>query len=232
MNPALTLICFALPEEAKPFRRHVQSLPAVKLLVTGIGRGNTERALAAEWRTTPPAVVLTCGFAGGLDPGLELNSVLFQTGDTILAEQLKARGFRAARFHCAARMAVTAAEKNALWRETGADAVEMESAHAHRLCRERGVSCATVRVISDTAGEDMPLDFNTLTTPEMRMDFGKLALAVVKSPGKIAGLLRLQRQTAAAASALAEALHQLLGAPGVPLGLLLFTAWQLRSGGA
>jgi hypothetical protein len=114
-------------------------------------------------------------------------------------------------------MAVTGAEKSALRRETGADAVEMESARVHQLCRERSVPCATVRVISDTAGEDMPLDFNTLTTPEMKMDFVKLALAIAKSPGRIGGLLRLRRQTLSAASALAGALARFVGPGRAPI---------------
>lgn len=205
----LTLVCFALPEEAKGFQR--RNLSAVRVVVTGMGRANTERALAAALMETNPGLVLTCGFAGGLDPALALNTVLFETKDTALAERLSGAGLRAARFHCASRMAVTAAEKASLRRETGADAVEMESAHVHRLCLERGLPCATVRVISDTADEDMPLDFNRLTTPEMKMHFGRLALAIGKSPTKIAALLRLQRQTAAAARALADALARLTG---------------------
>ncbi len=202
-------MCFALPEEAKGFQR--RNLSAVRVVVTGMGRANTERALAAALMETNPGLVLTCGFAGGLDPALALNTVLFETKDTALAERLSGAGLRAARFHCASRMAVTAAEKASLRRETGADAVEMESAHVHRLCLERGLPCATVRVISDTADEDMPLDFNRLTTPEMKMHFGRLALAIGKSPTKIAALLRLQRQTAAAARALADALARLTG---------------------
>ena len=212
MNAVPPLVCFALPEEARPFQK--SPVPNATVLVTGMGRMNSERALAAFLAQTTPAFVLTCGFAGGLDPVLELNTVLFETGDSALAERLGAAGVGRARFHCASRMAVTAAEKAALRRDTGADAVEMESAHVHRLCQERGVSCATVRVISDTATEDMPLDFNTLTTRDLRMHFGKLALAIAKSPGAIRGLLRLQRQTAAAAEALKGAIERVLRGAG------------------
>jgi hypothetical protein len=42
------------------------------------------------------------------------------------------------------------------------------------------------------------------------MDFGKLALALAKSPGRIPSLLRLQRQTATAAKSLAEALIKIV----------------------
>ena len=206
---ALILVCFALPEEAGAFRKQLHGLPRVRVRVTGMGRKNTERALVPALTDANLARVFTCGFAGGLDPALSLNTVLFETADATLAARLSAAGLRAARFHCASRMAVTAAEKAALRRATGADAVEMESAFIHKLCRERGIPCATVRVISDTAGEDMPLDFNQLITPEMNMHFGKLALAIGKSPGKFGSLLRLQRQTAAAARALADALARL-----------------------
>jgi adenosylhomocysteine nucleosidase len=207
----LALVCFALPEEAKPFRKQLRERPTVRVLVTGMGRRNTERALTAELMETKLARVFTCGFAGGLDPALTLNEVLFETTDAMLAARLSAAGLRAARFHCASRMAVTAADKAALRRETGADAVEMESAYIHRLCREHGIPCATVRVISDAAGENMPLDFNQFTTTGMKIHFGRLALALGKSPTKITGLLRLQRQTAAAARALADALARLTG---------------------
>ncbi len=203
---APVFVCFALPGEARPFRKLAPKSAALRVIVTGMGRRNTQRTLAAALMESKPALVWTCGLAGGLDPALALNTVLFETADAALAARLSSAGLRPARFHCASRMAVTAAEKGALRRETGADAVEMESGCVHGLCRQHGVRCATVRVISDTADENLPLDFNALTTPEMNMDFGKLALAVAKAPGRIPALLRLQRQTASAAKTLAEAL--------------------------
>jgi nucleoside phosphorylase len=204
------LVCFALPGEARPFQKLAPKSDAIRVIVTGMGSGNTERTLAAALKESEPALVLTCGLAGGLDPALTHNTVLFETSDAALAARLSSTGLRAARFHCASRIAVTAAEKAAMRRETGADAVEMESECVHGLCRLHGVRCATVRVISDTADENLPLDFNALTTSEMNMDFGKLALALAKSPGRIPSLLRLQRQTAMAAKALAEVLVRIV----------------------
>ena len=205
-NSAPVFVCFALPGEARLFHKLAPKSATIRVIVTGMGIRNTEHALTAALGESRPAFVLTCGLAGGLDPALAANTVLFETADAALAARLSSAGLRPAHFHCAPRIAVTAAEKAALRRETGADAVEMESGCVHGLCRQHGVPCATVRVISDTAREDLPLDFNALTTPELNMDFGKLALALVKSPGRIPALLRLQRQVAAAAKVLAEAL--------------------------
>ncbi len=86
----------------------------------------------------------------------------------------------------------------------------MESAAIHAVCAERGIPCATVRVISDTANEDLPLNFNTLAKPDKSLDYGKLFLAIAKSPGKIRALMKLQKQTRFAAERLAEVLGRIL----------------------
>jgi adenosylhomocysteine nucleosidase len=173
--------------------------------------------------------VLTCGFTGGLNPDLKLGDVVFETVNAPLApslsppggervsggtgeglvSKLAAAGAKPVKFFCADRIATTVAEKKKLRAETGADAVEMESGAIHAVCRERGISCAMVRVISDTAGEDLPLDFNRLFKPDMSLDYGKLAWAIAKSPGKIGALLKLQKQTRFAAEKLAAVLSKI-----------------------
>jgi adenosylhomocysteine nucleosidase len=98
--------------------------------------------------------------------------------------------------------------------QTGADAVEMESAAIQAVCAEAGVPCATVRVISDAAGEDLPLDFNRFTRPDYRLDFGRLLWAVVRTPAVVRPLLRLRRTTRAAALRLAAVLTEVIRAAG------------------
>ena len=67
-----------------------------------------------------------------------------------------------------------------------------------------------MRVISDTGHEDLPLDFNELAKPDKSIDFGKLAWAIAKSPGKIGALMKLQKRTKFAAEQLAAVLKQLI----------------------
>ena len=86
----------------------------------------------------------------------------------------------------------------------------MESQVICAVCREQKIPCATVRVILDTANEDLPLDFNRLMTANQKMNYGKLALALAKSPGKAGALLRLQQQSKAAAEKLGQVLAGLL----------------------
>ena len=238
-----TLICFALKEEAAPFRKIAAGKSGISILLTGIGRQNAEKSLrefllnwgarasgahrqasrlpenarietihAAPETGALPELVLTCGFAGGLNPDLKLGDVVFevQSPKSKVQSQLLASGAKPANIFCADRIATTVAEKKKLRAETGADAVEMESAAIHAVCRERGIPCATIRVISDTANEDLPLDFNALAKSDKNLDFGKLFLAIAKSPGKIGALMQLQKKTKFAAGQLADVLAKII----------------------
>jgi nucleoside phosphorylase len=207
------LVCFAVPEEAKPFRRSAAGArPEVQVLVSGMGQTNAAKALQDALGAWQPTLVLTTGFAGALRPGLECGALVFDADSTSgLEPGLIAAGALRAKFHCLDRVASTAREKQALWETTKADAVEMESGVIRALCCAQGIPSATLRVILDTAAEDLPLDFNALLTPDCRLSAGKLALALMRSPGRIPALRRLQKQTAAAADRLSAGLNAVLG---------------------
>ena len=211
------LICFALKEEAAPFHRVAARHPGVVTLIVGIGRQNAEKSVRSFLTASAPALVLTCGFAGGLNPELKLGDVIFEpagpaANNQKLTEALLAAGARPAKIYCADRIATTVAEKQALRAATGADAVEMESGAIQAVCAERGLACVTVRVISDTAHEALPLDFNALAKADKSLDFGKLAWAIAKSPGKIGALMQLQKKTKFAAERLADVLAKIISA--------------------
>jgi adenosylhomocysteine nucleosidase len=204
------LVCFALKEEANTFQKLAAEREDIRVLLTGIGRKNAESAVAASLVGSQPQIVLTCGFAGGLDPRLAIGDVVFTTDNANLRAKLNEAGARRATFHCATRVAVTVAEKAELRRTTGAEAVEMESEAIQAICRERGIPCATVRAISDTANDDLPVDFNQLAKPDLNLSYSKLASALARSPGKIPALLRLQKNCHLAGERLAAVLAKVL----------------------
>jgi nucleoside phosphorylase len=222
------LVCFAVKEEARPFQQRLAAAsggippggqrsesptsPKVRVLLTGMGPRNAlESIRAALDAEPPPRLVLSCGFAGGLRRELTTGTVVFAADpEMALARTLEAAGAAAGTFHSSDRVVWRAEEKRALYAATRADAVEMESGVISKVCGDRNVPFAVVRVILDSAEQDLPLDFNQVMTPDQRLDLKKLAVALVISPGKVPALLRLQRQSRAAAGRLAEVLVRVL----------------------
>src|SRR5688500_2456852 len=158
------LFCFAVEQEAKFF-----SQPGMEVLITGIGRENAERSLHRALRKEPYQLVLSCGFAGGLNPYLTTGTVVFSADeDAGLPGPSRSAGACPGNFHCHARVAITVQAKRRVWEATGADAVEMESQIIRAICRAHEIPSATIRVISDAAHENLPLDFNVFMTSEQQ----------------------------------------------------------------
>lgn len=213
MSPVgFSLVCFAVREEAAVFRKLAAGNPQIRICLTGMGAQNAQRSLISLLARDRPQAVCTCGFAGGLSPQFSFGTVLFNAdpGMPICAPLLES-GAHPGRFHCSERVVSTAKKKEELWKMTGADAVEMESQPIRAICAKEKIPSATVRVILDTAEEDLPLDFNEVMDSSYRIRFSKLISRVILSPRKITTLLQFQRKCQIAAHKLAHALdHALL----------------------
>ena len=214
-NKSRIAVCFALAEEAGAFKKLRGD--ATPVFFTGIGRANAEKAVRQFLAANSPELLLTCGFAGGLRPEWKIGDVLFEIREdrgnddfAVLRAKLTEAGAKPAKIFCADRIAVTAAEKKKLREQTSADAAEMESGAIHAVCQQNGVPCATVRVISDTADEDLPFDFNNYLKEDKSVDMSKLMMAVAKAPWKMGALMALQKNTKLAAEKLAEVLGKIV----------------------
>jgi len=217
--PVGVLVCFAVQEEMKFFAPHrsggdeSQWATTFQVWLTGMGRKNAAESARKAIARMKPERVITAGFAGGLNPALKFGSIVYdQDFDAGFEAELADLGAAPARFYCHRRVAITVDEKAALWKETGADAVEMESSVIRTICREFRIPSATIRVISDDAMQDLPLDFNALMTSQDRINYLKLFGAVLGRPRQIPKLIQFQRQTVAAAGRLGAALEYLLRA--------------------
>jgi uridine phosphorylase len=252
---ASLFLTFAVKEESRPFQKLIGSRSDLRVLLTGIGQRNAEKTIRKVLAEQPPQLVITCGFAGGLNPELATGTVIFSadedfaspinppsapptegrqisdargefpswegsgvgsatqepaTRSEFLVSALLSAGARPAKFHCAKRVAANAEEKRALRQSTGADAVEMESGVIRAICREHNIPSATVRVISDAANEDLPLDFNRLMDADQNLSYSKLALTLLKSPRKVGVLLKFHKVTRASAERLANVLIKII----------------------
>jgi adenosylhomocysteine nucleosidase len=206
----MTLVCFAVKEEANAFQK-LAGASDVQVLVTGMGRRNAEKTFRARVENEKPELVITSGFAGGLNPALSLGDVVYDADASVtIISALATAGGRPAKFVCVEKVASTAREKQTLRAASGADAVEMESEAIRGICRAAKIPSATVRVILDTAGEDLALDFNEFMDENQRLNTAKLAWAVVRSPLKIGALLQLRKNSKAAAERLAQVLNAIL----------------------
>src|SRR5947207_2774502 len=119
-SAAATLVCFAVEQEAAHFRHLARGAAGVEILITGMGRRNAEQALSAVLGRRCPQRLITAGFAGALVPDLGRGTVVFFGGqDPPLETRLLGLAARRVRFHCAERVASTAAEKRLLQSSTG-----------------------------------------------------------------------------------------------------------------
>jgi adenosylhomocysteine nucleosidase len=180
------------------FAREVE-LPQGRWLLAANGPGRGRAAAILETRRRVDGL-MSVGFCGALDPELRI-------GDIVVSGEIPVTGnvgYVRGNVLCLDRVVVKASEKRTLRQTTGADAVEMESAAVAAGAEDWGVPFCSVRVVSDTAQEDMPLDFNDFRDSQGRFSRIRIAAAALRHPGVIAGLLRLERNCGTAAESLGE----------------------------
>lgn len=186
----------------------------VLLIAGGMGvrcAARATEALIAEW--SPDAIVIT-GVAGALSADLRRGDVLaasrVQTESGRLAPPILLPNTPTGTLLSVDRVLVTALEKEVALRALGAlqepAAVEMETAGAAAVAERLGVPWGAVRAISDGAEESLPMDFNRLRAKDGDLPIASVALAAMRQPGCIPGLIRLASGTNLAAKALARAL--------------------------
>jgi hypothetical protein len=168
------------------------------LIANGPGPRLVERALG---RRPDVDRILSVGFCGALDPALRIGDIV------VSGEVPKGLGASFVRGDVVSvdRVAFTAREKRDLRAATGAAVVEMESAAVAQKAQEWALPFGCVRVVSDAAREDLPLDFNRYRDADGRFERTRIALAALGRPFTVLpGLMRLDRDCRRAAERLGE----------------------------
>jgi adenosylhomocysteine nucleosidase len=188
--------------------------------LTGIGpKAAASRICGFTWCENLD-ICISSGFAGALRPEFKIGDVLAareivrnqphgkESGSKVLSTErlIQIAGKEGAmvveRFYSSPLTVRTAEEKQSL--RHIAEAVEMESLEVLEEALLWSREVVAIRAISDSADEDLPLDFDAVVTDDGRLSVARLAGEIIRTPTAIPGLIRLGRRSAVAAKRLAD----------------------------
>lgn len=162
-------------------------------------------AVVREVRLENIVGIISTGYCGALDPRLQVGDIVVAdivSDETHLSSD---RAFARGAVTTQDRVAVRATEKRALHEQTGAIAVDMEADAVQKRAHELGVRYGCIRVVSDAAEEDMPLDFNRYRNADGNFSRLRIAFAAMARPFSVMpALLEFDRRSKQASLTLGD----------------------------
>ena len=209
-------VVVGLPQEAAILKR-VLGKAAPPVACAGAQSARAER-VAAELIAGGANVLLSFGFAGGLDPALRPGDIIVGAGVVPIDGTMRETDDALARRICAAldeagcrwsaglvagadQALATTAAKQALAARTGALVVDMES-HAVAAA---GVPFAILRVVVDPAARALPASVLAALDAHGRVNAIALMARLVRRPREVGSLLALARDNGPARAGLRRA---------------------------
>jgi len=186
--------------------------------LTGLGWKGA-RALLSTLLKEKPDLCISSGLAGGLRSELKSGEIvvareaLLVNGGKkfrsrpLLVELAEGAGATPVNLFLTNTQVVCRAQSKQSMAKFG-DVVEMESFHVLTRAREQQVPALAIRAISDTAEEDVPLDFGWSMGGDGQISYGKLLLQVGRRPHKIPALIGFGKRSEQAAQNLADFLDK------------------------
>ncbi|WP_447986336.1 5'-methylthioadenosine/S-adenosylhomocysteine nucleosidase family protein [Nitrospira sp. Nam74] len=202
----------------------------VVLVQTGIGPARARAVCQAVLQNQPLDVAISSGLAcaltassiGELFIGTEVITARTDGAKQLRAEVMcdqawadlalrsahaEALPARAGRFVSLPRIIFRGNDKRRVAIETGAVALDMESAAIGAMAAEHRTPFAVIRAVSDLLDEDLPLDFNLFLEPT---DWLKGAWTCVSRPASLLGLRRMRTQMRTASRRITAVFERLL----------------------
>jgi nucleoside phosphorylase len=212
-----TILCTSgLMAEAKIARR--AGFAAV------VGAGDYDRTVQLVADAVPQAECLVSfGIAGALAPGLRAGDVILSQeviGDdgrwvsaalpgSRVGDLAEAIGAIEGPVWGASKIAASQADKARAWIETGALAVDLESAVVARAAAAAGIPFLVLRAIADPATRHLPPAALLPLAHDGRPAISRITVSVLRNPGQLKGLVGLAREAHRALAALTEPAHTL-----------------------
>jgi adenosylhomocysteine nucleosidase len=184
---------------------------AIELIGVGL-RG--ARVAERTARSAAADLVVAAGACGALQPSLGPGALVVP-GTVITPEGARFPMAPLPGLHASGTLlavdevVATPADKARLWMETGAMAVDMESAAIAAWATARELPIAVIRGVSDTAAEAVPPDLAALVEPGGRVSRTQALRTMLARPRAITDALTLKRGTDLALHAVATALAHL-----------------------
>lgn len=207
-------IAFALEFESVHFRARHDSRLRVASWVLGAMGVEAARILDKRLAGTTPSLVISAGFAGGLQPELKVGGLVLggNYSDPHLVNKLTlSPAWRVGPVRTEAAIIEKAVDKKRLGQETGALAGDLETAHIAEVCTARGVPMLSVRCISDGLYDDMPVPADILLNPKTyRPEPLLLFRHLMTNPKSMVPFNRLLKNAKTAQAKLAEGLEEIL----------------------
>ena len=172
----------------------------IRLYVVGIGAGHIPAGLReAEG-------VILAGLAGALETSLQVGEVVV---DAASAPLPKLEGVRVGNIKSSECMVTTPAAKAELYKQTGALAVEMESATVRGAIGTQQ-AFVHIRAISDTAQEELDPAVLGYVDEMGQPRWKALAAGLIRRPNRMGYLLQLQRHCDRALARLGQELGKIV----------------------
>ena len=217
------LILTAVDLEAHTLARHLGLVPSTGRPSASFAGGTLEivpvgiaacRLAARLADVAAPSLVVSAGVCGALAPELAVGALVVP--ETVLGPDGRryptaAVGgvHRAGTLVTTDRVLEDAAAKSRLWLETGALAVDLESAEILAWAAARGLPAMVVRGVCDPAGRGVPADLARVVHDDGRVRPIRAVTAMLARPRALADAVALRAGTTAALKTVAAMLGTL-----------------------
>lgn len=210
----MTAIVFAIEFESAGFRARLERRMCVSVLTIGVMGKRGAPMLERLIQQHRPEIIVSAGFSGALQPGLPIGAIILAenfSDSGLLRNTPLPESFRVGRTITVDDVLETSDQKKAAGLETGALAVDLETSHFQQVCDRNGVKMISIRAISDTLDQDIPIPAGVLLDPENGRPNPKAIFQYLfRNPSKAQDFARLLRHAKMAQQSLATGIQQIL----------------------